>query len=620
MHAVVTIPFTMIANRTFRGATPAIKQCVVASKRQASRSCQQKHLSTNGPLLREARSEAISEAGWKWESDSVNKRLLTCLVAGGFCWLYYSYTNSPADAEAARSDDDTIITLDRVLSQQGQPHTIQTMERTVSVNAATLQAKISWENPGVYAWGLNSGRVVAPNTEERWVKTPRRISYFDGVVLRDLKLGKTVGAAINEKGDLLQWGNGYAPNTKTPQITLKGKNLRSLVLSEDRIVALGDNGSVYSIPSSKKEQNSAPKYRESSWFWSSATSVGCRSVTPQNLGMGEKVVSIAGGLEHVLMLTSRGRVYSAASSTKDFPRHGQLGIPGLGWYTRPPGPFDQPHEILSLKGLTIKQIAAGDTHSVVLDDRSRVFSFGDNSHGQLGIPLNVLSMNLDNPLNINPHTSDAPVQVPINPLYASTQEDLRVKSIAAGGQNTYFVIESTRVGSQISSSPQKLPDVSSDAWACGRGIWGTLGVGKWIHVQWGPVKITSLSGMFEYNEKTQKPEPIRIGTFKVGESHVAAIMDNITSVSAKDSHWGSDVYFFGNNQSFQLGTGKRNNLALPSHIKPLGIKLDGSTEGLETDRFQLTPAKKVTVAGRSVQVEQRIECGRQNSAVYSAAI
>lgn len=585
----------MIANRYLRRATssPVVRQFAVSCKRRAS-------------TFRPSSSSAVC--------------FVVLAAAGITCYTLkpHNLFFQPVYAESASKPEPVENITGRPLKA------IKITERTAQINAANLQVKSSWENPGVYAWGLNSGRVAAPDSEERWVKIPRRIPFFDGKLLRDLKLGTTVGVAIDENGDLLQWGNGYAPNTKVPEATLRGRNLRSVVLSEDRVIALGDNGYVYSLPASKEEQEAAPKHKEPGWFWSSTTSIGCRGITPQNLGIGEKVVSIAGGQEHVLMLTSKGRVYSAASSTKDFPRHGQLGIPGLGWYTRPPGPFDQPHEILALKGINIKQIAAGDFHSLALDSKSRVYSFGDNSHGQLGVALNTANMNLNNPLNISPHTADEPVQVPINSLYANSQSTPVVKNIAAGGQNTYFVVESKRDGASTLGS-RKLPDISSDAWACGRGIWGTLGVGKWIHVQWGPVKIASLSGMYEYNESTQKPEPIRIGTFKVGQSHVAAIMANITHVAgqgtkAGESHWGSDVYFFGNNENFQLGTGKRNNLASPTHIQPLGIKSGASTEGLETDRFQLTPAKRVTVAGRSVQVEQRVECGRQNSAVYSAAI
>src|SRR6202012_2591467 len=119
------------------------------------------------------------------------------------------------------------------------------------ISSQHAQTKQSWENPGVYAWGLNSERVVAPDSEERWIKYPRRIPFFDGILLRDIKLDKTFGVAINENGDLLQWGVGYSSDIREPETTLSGKNLRSLAISDDRIIALADNGSVYSIPVSK---------------------------------------------------------------------------------------------------------------------------------------------------------------------------------------------------------------------------------------------------------------------------------------------------------------------------------------------------------------------------------
>jgi len=115
-------------------------------------------------------------------------------------------------------------------------------------------------------------------------------------------------------------------------------------------------------------------------------------------------------------------------------------------------------------------------------------------------------------------------------------------------------------------------------------------------------------------------------SFQVGQTHVSAVMANITRVGANirtsqnDTNWGSDVYFFGNNENFQLGTGKRANLSVPTHIQPLGTNVNKPVPGKELDRFQLTPAKKITFAGRSVWVEQRVECGRQCSAVYSATL
>lgn len=52
------------------------------------------------------------------------------------------------------------------------------------ISSQHLQVKRSWENPGVYAWGSNSGRVVAPDSDDSLIKQPRRIPFFDGLLLR----------------------------------------------------------------------------------------------------------------------------------------------------------------------------------------------------------------------------------------------------------------------------------------------------------------------------------------------------------------------------------------------------------------------------------------------------
>lgn len=257
------------------------------------------------------------------------------------------------------------------------------------ISSQHLQVQKSWENPGVYAWGSNSGRVVAPDSNEVFVKTPRRIAYFDGKLLRDIKLDRTFGAAIDERGDLLQWGTAFSNETTQPTPTLKGKNLISLSLSRDRIIALSKSGDVYSVPVSQQEQRIGPKPASTSWipFWGGSNDVSYRLRTPQNLAWNERVKQISSGLEHALMLTSTGRVFSFASGTQDYPRKGQLGIPGLTWETRPEGAFDAPHEITTLKGFPIQHIATGDFHSLVSDEAGRAFGFGDVSGTGVSVTL-----------------------------------------------------------------------------------------------------------------------------------------------------------------------------------------------------------------------------------------
>ena len=131
-----------------------------------------------------------------------------------------------------------------------------------AISSQHVQVKRSWENPGVYAWGSNRGRVVAPDSDEPVIKSPRRIAYFNGALLRDIKLDKDFGAAITENGDLLQWGKGYDDAVTTPVTTLKGKGLVSVEISRDKIIALGSNGKVYSLPVARSDQASGHKPAE----------------------------------------------------------------------------------------------------------------------------------------------------------------------------------------------------------------------------------------------------------------------------------------------------------------------------------------------------------------------
>jgi alpha-tubulin suppressor-like RCC1 family protein len=484
------------------------------------------------------------------------------------------------------------------------------------ISSQHLQVIKSWENPGVYTWGSNAGKVVAPDSDERYIKTPRRLAFFDGKLLRDIKLDRNFGAAIDEKGDLLQWGTAFANDIKEPTKTLTGHNLTSLAISRDRIIGLSKSGSVYSIPVSQAEQKEGPKPPSGSWipFWGGSNNISYRKRTPENLGWNERVTDIVSGLEHALMLTSSGRVFSFASGSQDFPSKGQMGIPGLSWESRPPGPFDIPHEITTLKGFPVKKIAAGDYHSLVCDSEGRAFTFGDNTSGQLGFPYNAEAQSVD-----------APSLLPTQKLYSGQVG--KVTNVFAGGNTSFLATEATK-GNKT----------TADTWAFGFGLTGQLGTGRWVHTQADPVKVPAFSGLFEWDEVKNTAIPIRLSTISVGATHAAAILDNVASVAVSgrsrkltdnDTNWGRDILFWGNNEFYQIGSGKRSNLATPTYIQPLDqaaeLERAASAGGFgkqlrekEMHRFQITPRNKVKVNGRTVEFEQKVECGRGCTAVYSA--
>jgi alpha-tubulin suppressor-like RCC1 family protein len=303
-------------------------------------------------------------------------------------------------------------------------------------------------------------------------------------------------------------------------------------------------------------------------------------------------------------------------------------------------PYDTCHELTTLKGFKITQIAAGDYHSFVLDDAGMVFSFGDNTSGQLGF-------------DYNPEANHIPVPtlLPIQTVCGNKTTVPIVKKISAGGANSYFMVDAIDT---------KTSRVSADLYACGAGIWGNLGNGRWTHVQGTPTKVKALSGLFEYDDKSNTVIPIRLSSLNVGATHSSVTMQNLTNVNAStsaaspayDVNYGSDVLWWGNNEFYQLGTRKRNNTNVPVYIPPLdpvtasieiaqgGMTGSSSTGDMsrksgiiggkgheesarftskdQVHRFQATPKKRIIVGGRNVDVEQKIECGRGNSAVYSA--
>ncbi|RDA91311.1 hypothetical protein CP533_6318 [Ophiocordyceps camponoti-saundersi (nom. inval.)] len=474
------------------------------------------------------------------------------------------------------------------------------------ISSQHLQVRNSWEHPGVYAWGSNIGKVIDAETMDKYVKQPRRITYFDDQLLRDLKITKDFGAAIMENGDLVQWGLGYCETDPKPEKTLRGKNLVKLAASSDRVVALTRGGAVYSIPSSRVDQRDGAKLERSRSWWSLWGALGSeaihfRNLTPSGLGRGERVIEISSGLEHCLMLTNKGRVFSAASSGASFPSKGQMGIPGLSWDTRPAGAYDQAHEVMALRGLDIRAIATGDFHSAVLDRADRIFTFGDNTFGQLGAATEARLPR-----------SSTPIMVATNRFCGGGGSAPKVKALAAGGANTFFTVDAA---------------TATDLWVCGQGVSGTLGTGRWTHVSAAPSKVKALSSLWEYDEVRQRRAPIGIKSLSIGATHCAAVMDNVTETQVgrgsgqNTTNWGADVLFWGGNEHYQLGTGRRSNVNTPTYIgAPEGAAADGADPSRH--RLCVTPRQTVRLgpggSGRWATLEQRVECGRFVSAVYSA--
>ncbi|KAK9245662.1 regulator of chromosome condensation 1/beta-lactamase-inhibitor protein II [Lipomyces tetrasporus] len=456
----------------------------------------------------------------------------------------------------------------------------------------------------VYAWGWNGKHVVAPGSKDEAIKTPRKIPYFDGMELRDLVLGDNIGVAVTARGDLLVWGDGYDPAATVPELVLRRKNIRRVQVSQDRIYALTDKGDkIYSIPYSKEEMQAVmEKEQNKLWFFSIFASYGKAlglNTVKVPLGSFESIKQIAAGDHHLVILTSGGKVYTCVTGSNPvYSTEGQLGVPIL-LEDDEPGSItpEHLHEVATLRGVNVVQIGAGECHTVARDDLGRVWSFGSNSHGQLGLDYTI-------------ETAFIPIPsiLQLDKLYnVKGQADVVCEYVSAGGNNTLFSIRNRKKG-------------TADLWISGSGLHGQHGNGRYLHMQGIPIRVKSLSGIQEYSEKDKKSQEILIRYLSIGKRHLAAVLDNATGADSKVQR---ELLIWGGNDKFQLGNGKRSNLPRPDYMKPFLYTLDkksgkqpvAESEDIvkfENDREHLGAAK----SKNGWKVEQTVVCGNYGSAVY----
>jgi len=146
---------------------------------------------------------------------------------------------------------------------------------------------------------------------------------------------------------------------------------------------------------------------------------------------------VAVGARHSILVSDEGRIYTAGDN-----RHGQLGHgfrdPANNWspkFADVPSPV--PGEIGKMK---VRLIAAGDDHCLAATEEGRLFAWGANSNGQLGVGRN---------------------DDQAEPTEVRELQDTGIVSMACGGRHS---VVATRRGTQV--------------WVFGSNVQGQLGLGQ----------------------------------------------------------------------------------------------------------------------------------------------
>ncbi|XP_061275693.1 probable E3 ubiquitin-protein ligase HERC6 isoform X3 [Bos javanicus] len=217
------------------------------------------------------------------------------------------------------------------------------------------------------------------------------------------------------------------------------------------------------------------------------------------------VALVSCGKEHSLAVCHKGRVFAWGAASE-----GQLGI----------GEFKEttfiPKKIKTLAGIKIIQVACGHYHSVALSEDGQVFSWGTNSHGQLGLG------------------KEFPSQA--SPQRVRSLEGIPLAQVAAGGHHSFALsLSGTSFG------------------------WGSNSAGQ-----------LALSGN---NAPVQRYKPVSIGALKtLGVVSISCGYKH-TAVLTQDGK----VFTFGDNSYGQLGhdpTAEKRGPQLVERIEGLVSQID----------------------------------------------
>ncbi|KAI3382437.1 hypothetical protein SNEBB_003489 [Seison nebaliae] len=263
----------------------------------------------------------------------------------------------------------------------------------------------------VYCWGSNSDyQLGLGGVEEMKIKQPTlndflaNIMNVHSIILKSICCGSKHSMFLFDDGSVYTCGsNEYGqlgrdgPSSKPFIVSgfiepfLKEKNgkppfIKQIAASKYGSFALTYNGCIFQWGSLDTYRSGENHHQQiptllcghSQWNENNAQTTTTTSNDKEKNGMMTKDIMISishlsAGDAHLICLSDNGKLYGMGSNS-----HGQLGTGDT-----KNREICTPIESLSL--LPIEMIACGARHSMILTTSGKVFAFGSNQHGQLGI-------------------------------------------------------------------------------------------------------------------------------------------------------------------------------------------------------------------------------------------
>ncbi|KAI7848987.1 regulator of chromosome condensation 1/beta-lactamase-inhibitor protein II [Circinella umbellata] len=233
----------------------------------------------------------------------------------------------------------------------------------------------------LWSWGCNDQGALGRSGEEY---EPDKVENLDTEHIVKVACGDSVTIALNDEGKLFCWGTfrsaegalGFSQEQdvqKTPAIfePLANETIVDIAAGADHCVALTNDGRVYTWGNGQQYQlgRRIIERRKKN------------ALTPETIRL-RNIKAIGAGAYHSFALNDQNELY-----VWGFNNFQQCGL----WTDDNQSPPDQtmPTIITTLEG-QVKQVAAGEHHSLVLMEDGHVYAFGRADSSQLGFPSSLI--------------------------------------------------------------------------------------------------------------------------------------------------------------------------------------------------------------------------------------
>ncbi|KAL3630244.1 Ultraviolet-B receptor uvr8 [Castilleja foliolosa] len=261
----------------------------------------------------------------------------------------------------------------------------------------------------VYSWGWGDfGRLGHGNSSDLF--SPQPIKALQGLRIKQIACGDSHCLAVTMEGEVQSWGRnqngqlglGTTDDSLVPRKieAFQGISVKMVAAGAEHTAAVTEDGELYG------------------WGWGRYGNLGLgdrddRLVPGKVLTVeGEKMVLVACGWRHTISVSSSGSLY-----TYGWSKYGQLGH----------GDFEDhliPHKLEALRENSISQISGGWRHTMALTTDGKLYGWGWNKFGQVGVGDNI------------DHCSPVQVKFPL---------DQKVVDISCGWRHTLAVTEKQNV-------------------------------------------------------------------------------------------------------------------------------------------------------------------------------